>query len=64
MTDTDPRFGVAHPTVVPDDHRQRRDTEGRDAGARPDHTGEAWVGAVSPRCAEGNRFYSRPDYEE
>jgi len=36
MTDTAQRFGVAHPTVVPVNHRQRCETDGRDDESRPD----------------------------
>ncbi len=40
MTDTGPRFGVAHPTVVPVNHPQRRDSDDRNGATRSDATGD------------------------
>ena len=36
MTDTAPRVGVAHPTVVPTNHRHRSGTAEQDGESRSD----------------------------
>ncbi len=36
MTDTAPRFGVAHPTVVPANHGRRSESAVQDAESRSD----------------------------
>jgi hypothetical protein len=36
MTDTAPRFGVAHPTIVPANHRRRSEAAEPDGESRSD----------------------------
>ncbi|WP_281381274.1 hypothetical protein [Halobellus ruber] len=40
MTESTPRVGVAHPTVVPANHRQRNEPDGRD-GETTERVGSA-----------------------